>query len=327
MNRLFRRDTGINLLRLLSAFTREVLAVYWTLLKVMVPALIVVKLLDLAGATAALAYVLAPLMALVGLPDTLGIVWAAAMLTNIYTALVVFVEYGTQQPLSVAQVTVLGSMILVAHSLPLEGAVAKATGVNWRATLAIRIGGALALGALLNLAYAFSGTLQHESRMLWQPPPSDSGPLTWILDQFAMLALVLVVIAILMAGLKLLRVLGIERVMHALLAPLLKLIGIRREAANITIIGTTLGLSFGAGLLIREVRSGALSRRDVFLTMGFLGLCHSVIEDTLLILLLGADLSGILWARLGFALVVVAVLARLPQLNRRLAEVPGPQQG
>lgn len=303
-------------------FVRDVLSVYFTLLKIMVPALIVVKALDMLGATAALAWLLAPLMALVGLPDTLGIVWAAAMLTNIYTAMVVFLDYGLQQPLSVAQVTVLGVMILVAHSLPVEGAVAKATGVSWRTTLCLRIGGALVLGGLLNLVYTLTGSLQHDSRMVWQPATADASLTGWALDQAAMLAMVLVVIAALMGGLRLLRVLGVERLMHALLAPVLKLIGIRREAANITIIGTTLGLSFGAGLLIREARSGALTRRDVFLTMGFLGLCHSVIEDTLLILLLGADLSGILWARLGFAVVVIALLARLPPLQRRLAEAP-----
>lgn len=300
-------------------FAGEVWSVYFTLLKVMVPALIVVKLLDLVGATAVLAQGIGPLMQLVGLPESMGIVWAAAMLTNIYTGMIVFVEYAAHEPLTVAQVTVLGSMILVAHSLPVEGAVARAVGVSWRATIALRVGGALALGMLLNLAYGLSGTLQAESRLLWQPLPVDDSLAIWALDQLRLLLFVLVAIATLMAMLRLLRALGVERLMHWLLSPVLRLIGIRREAANITIIGTTLGLSYGAGLLIREARQGALSRRDVFLTMGFLGLCHSVIEDTLLILLLGADLSGILWARLAFALLVIGVLARLSFLDRRLA--------
>lgn len=300
-------------------FAGEVWSVYFTLLKVMVPALIVVKLLDLVGATAVLAHGIGPLMQLVGLPESMGIVWAAAMLTNIYTGMIVFVEYAAHEPLTVAQVTVLGSMILVAHSLPVEGAVARAVGVSWRATIALRVGGALVLGMLLNLAYGLSGTLQAESRLLWQPLPVDDSLAIWALDQLRLLLFVLVAIATLMALLRLLRVLGVERLMHWLLSPVLRLIGIRREAANITIIGTTLGLSYGAGLLIREARQGALSRRDVFLTMGFLGLCHSVIEDTLLILLLGADLSGILWARLAFALLVIGVLARLSFLDRRLA--------
>ena len=294
------------------AFGRDVGGVYLSLLRVMVPALVVVKALEMAGATAWLALALSPLMTLVGLPDAMGIVWAAAMLTNIYTALAVYVELGAHASLSVAQVSVLGSMILVAHSLPVEGAVARATGVGWGATLALRFGGALALGAVLNLLYGATATLQQPARMLWTPPAGGSASLgQWVLDQLLMLAVVFFVIAALMALLRVLRAIGVERLMHWLLAPLLRLIGVGREAGNITIIGATLGLTFGAGLLIREARSGALSRRDVFLAMSFLGLCHSVIEDTLLILLMGADLSAILWARLLFAVVVTALLARL----------------
>lgn len=293
-------------------FLRDLGGVYWTLLKVMVPALIIVRLLDELGATQWLAALLGPLMGLVGLPDAVGVVWAAAMLTNIYTGMVLFFGMASEVSLSVAQVTVLGSMILVAHSLPVEGAVAKAAGVPWAATLALRLGGGLALGLLLHLAYSLSGTLQEPAQLLWQPTlVPDVGWLAWALAQLRMLGLILVVIASLMLLLKLLRAIGVERWIHALLAPVLRLIGIGREAGNITVIGFTLGLSFGAGLLIREARSGVLGRRDLFLTMSFLGLCHSVIEDTLLILLLGADLSGILWARIAFALAVIAVLARL----------------
>jgi hypothetical protein len=41
----------------------------------------------------------------------------------------------------------------------------------------------------------------------------------------------------------------------------------------------------------------------VFTSLIFLGFCHSLIEDTLLVLLLGAHLWGILWFRLVFAFV------------------------
>jgi spore maturation protein SpmB len=305
-----------------KGFVLDVVTVYRILLKVMVPALIIVKALDLAGGTAWLAWLLAPAMSVVGLPGEMGIVWAAAILTNIYTAMIVYASLALSEPLTVAQVTVLGVMVLVAHSLPVEAAVAKAAGVSWRATLTLRLGGALALGGLLNLVYSTGGWLQTPSRLLWQPAAVEPGLAAWALDQLWMLAGIFFVIAVLMAILRLLRLLGIERLMHVLLAPVLKLIGIRREAANITIIGTTLGLSFGAGLLLKDARSGTLSRRDIFLTLGFLGLCHSLIEDTLLILLLGADLSGVLWARLAFALLVIGTLARLPAVSRRLAESP-----
>jgi hypothetical protein len=286
--------------------------VYWTLLKVMLPALVVVKAADMAGVTGWLATLLAPSMHLVGLPDAIGIVWATAILTNLYTAIAVYASFASAEPLTVAQVTVLATMMLVSHALPVEGAVARASGVRWRSTLLLRLGGALALGALLNLLYASTGTLQQAATLHWQAPPPEAALLPWALAQLRMLAWVFAVILALMTLLQMLRAIGVERAMHAMLAPLLALIGIRREAANATVIGITLGLSFGGGLLIRETRSGALTRRDIFLVMSLLGLCHSVIEDTLLVLLLGADLSGVLWARLAFALLVVGLIARWP---------------
>jgi len=287
---------------------------YLLLIRLMIPALIAVKALDMMGGTYLLAALLEPVMYLVGLPAEVGIVWAAAMLTNIYTGLALYADLGLATPLSIAQVSVLGTMILVAHSLPVEGAVAKATGVPWPATLLIRIGGALVIGGLLNAWYSLTGTLQEPAAMLWRPEAADPSLLSWALSQLKALAMIFGIIVALMALLRVLKKLGIERLMHAMLAPLLRMIGIGREATNVTIIGFTLGLSIGAGLLIREARTGKLSARDIFLTMAFLGLCHSVIEDTLLILLMGADLSAILWTRLVFAIAVTALIARLGRL-------------
>jgi hypothetical protein len=89
------------------------------------------------------------------------------------------------------------------------------------------------------------------------------------------------------------------------------LIGIKREALPMSLIGMTLGLAYGGGLLIREAEKGTISGRDIFASFALLGLCHSLIEDTLLIALIGAELHGILWARLAFALIIIALLTRL----------------
>ena len=303
----------------LKRLLHDAFSSYLVLIRLMVPALILVKALDMMGGTHLLAGLLGPAMQIVGLPAEVGIVWAAAMLTNIYTGIALFADMSAGVPLTVAQVSVLGTLILIAHSLPVEGAVAKATGVSWSATLLIRVGGAIVLGALLNAYYSATGSLQEPAIMLWQPEATDPSLLAWALAQLQTLVMIFVIIVLLMALLRILKALGVERLMHAMLAPLLKVVGIGREASNVTIIGFTLGLSIGAGLLIREAKTGQMSHRDIFLTMAFLGLCHSVIEDTLLILLMGADLSAILWIRLAFAILVTALLARLGRV------IPQPQ--
>ncbi len=298
----------------------EAWAVYWTLLKVMVPALLIMKALEILGVTALFAQWLAPLMSPLGLPEPLSLVWAATLLTNIYTGLVIFFEVTGDTPLTVAQVTVLGTLMALGHSLPIEGAVARLAGVPWWLTLLLRVGGAWLLGWLLHLSYSLGDWLQYANHVAWEPSVRDTTLVAWLQGQATTLATIFVVIFALMGFLGLLRWLGVERLVHKLLYPLLRLLGIGPAAANITVIGITLGLSFGAGLLLREAHSGRLTPRDILLTLCFLGLCHSLIEDTLLIMLLGADLSGILWARLTFALVIIALIARLPWLDR--AQLP-----
>ncbi len=312
--------TGMNIVFRESGYLiKESGRVYWTLLKVMVPALLIVKGLDMLGGVTLLGHLLSPIMQLVGLPDEVGIVWATFMLTNIYAGMLVFFNLGIAENLSVAQVTVLGVLALLGHSLPVEGAVAKRMGVGWRATLALRFGGALVLGFILHQFYSHFDLLQQPSELLWQPPAStDPSFIGWCLNQIETFAWIYVIILTLMTLLKLLRVLGVERLMHMVLYPVLRMLGIGKDAANVAVIGTVLGLTFGAGLLIKEAESGRLTKRDIFLTIGFLSLCHSVIEDTTLVLLLGADLSGVLWARLAFALIVIAVLARVSFVTKRL---------
>jgi len=97
----------------------------------------------------------------------------------------------------------------------------------------------------------------------------------------------------------------------------LKLIGIGPKASTITIIGFTLGLAYGGGLIINESQSGRIDRKDVFYSLTLMGLCHSMIEDTLLMMLIGGHLSGIFWGRLLFGLVAMAILV---QITRRLPQ-------
>ena len=298
---------------------RETVQVYGVLLRIMVPALIIVKALQELGALDLMGVALGPAMALVGLPAVLGIVWATTLLTNMFTGIIVFYDIAAGLELTVEQVTVLGTMMLLAHSIPIEGAVARRAGVPWWVTIVLRVGGALALGSLLHLVYSRFDLLQEPLVRVWQPAASDGSLQSWVFAQLQTLAMVFVVILSLMLMLKLLRRIGLEKLIHIALTPLLRLFGLGRSAANVTVIGVALGLTYGAGLLIKDLDEGTLSRRDAYIALCFLGLLHSLIEDTLLILALGADLSGILWARLVFGIVVIAILARLmPSPERQL---------
>lgn len=293
---------------------REILTdsyrVIHTLFRVMIPAIIIVKLLTELGAAKWLGLIFAPLMGWMGLPPEAGLIWASAMLTNIYTGVVIFFSTPGTEHWNIAQVTILGTLLLSAHNLPVELRVAQKAGCRIIPQLVLRVGGGILLGMLLHLVYQHSDAMQATNPVPWTPQTHDPGLAGWALSQLKTLLWTAVVIVLLLTALRLLRLLGIERLLEWLLRPVLRLIGIAPGALSITLIGMTLGLAYGGGLLIREAERGDIAPTDIFAAISLLGLCHSLIEDTLLVMLLGAELSGILGARLAFALVVIALLSR-----------------
>lgn len=289
----------------------EVWVIFSSLMKIMIPALLVVRCIELLGWIEALGTMIQPLMILVGLPGETGLVWMAAMMGNIYTGMAVFYQLGLAEQLSIAQVSVISSMMLIAHSLPVEVAIARTIGISLWFTLLLRVGGAFIFGFIVYQTHSGLGLLQTPAPQLWQPETTDTSWIAWLLTQGQTIVMALVIIAALTLFLRILRVLGVESLIHFLLAPILRLLGIATVASNIIIVGLTLGLSFGGGLLINEARRGHIAGKDIFLSMAFLGLCHSLIEDTLLMMMLGADFGTIVIARLAFSLLAILILSRL----------------
>ena len=70
------------------------------------------------------------------------------------------------------------------------------------------------------------------------------------------------------------------------------------------------GISYGAGVLIPQAQSGELSRKQVFLTALFLCMCHAVIEDTLLFVLVGANAWVVVLTRFVAAMAIVYLFSR-----------------
>ena len=107
---------------------------------------------------------------------------------------------------------------------------------------------------------------------------------------------------------KLLKYLEIIDKLNRLMEPALERLGMSKKAAPLTIIGTTLGISYGGGIIIKETQSGNLSKKDAFLSVSLMGLSHSLLEDTLLMMTLGASLVGILLGRVIFSILIMIIL-------------------
>jgi hypothetical protein len=64
-------------------------------------------------------------------------------------------------------------------------------------------------------------------------------------------------------------------------------------------------------LIIRETSTGKMARQEVFNSMALMGLCHGLVEDTLLMAAIGGKFGGILWGRIVFSLIVTFFLVRI----------------
>ncbi|MBB5021942.1 nucleoside recognition domain-containing protein [Desulfurispira natronophila] len=283
------------------------------LFRILIPIIIIIKILQELGLVELLGQAMAPLMALVGLPGSMGIVFATALLTNLYGGMIAFAALFAAENLTVAQVTVLATMMLVAHNFPIELAVARKAGVRLGAAFLIRFLGAFAVGALLFHTYRLGDWLQRDAILLWSPPAADPTLVQWALGEVRNLLAIFVIILVLVIALKIMERLRINHALEWLLRPVLSRMGIGPAATNITLVGMVLGLAYGGGLIIREAQSGKIPPRDVFASLALMGLTHSLIEDTLLMMLMGGHISGLLWGRLVFSIIVVFLLMKVMQ--------------
>lgn len=299
------------------ALIKETWLTSWELIRITIPIAVITKILDEFGLISYIGLLLEPVMSLVGLPGSLGIVWATGMLTNLYAGIAVFAAIAPELGLTAGQVTVLCSMMLFAHSLPIELSVTKRAGVSIIPIAILRIGGAIIFGYLLNICCIGFGFWQEEALMLFTPSPSAGGIFTWITGLIQNLGLIVLIIFCIVLGMRGLRAIGFLRLIEVILAPVLPLFGMSKKAAPITVVGMIMGIGYGGALIVRETATGKMEREEVFNAMALMGLCHGLVEDTLLMVAIGGKIGGVFWLRTFFALLVIFLMVKLlSNINR-----------
>lgn len=302
-----------------SSVIRESLKVSLDVLKVVLPIIIAVEAIKYFGLVDGLGRVLDPLMQSLGLPGAFGIVWATAIVTHLYAAVGAFVLIAPDYHLTVAQVTVLGAVMLVAHSLPLEIRIAQRAGGRWWLLLALRLAGAYLYGIALHLLFSTADWLAHEAVVSWPVPQTSTRNWgDWALEQALMMLTIFFAVFALILAMTSLEHSGIKGRIASFLAPAMRIVGIGKEASSIAVVGGLLGMVYGGALIISEARAGSAPGRDTFLCLVFMGLFHSAIEDTLLMMAIGGSIWGLLVGRLIFALVVTYLFCLL---TRRYSDI------
>ncbi|WP_296105658.1 nucleoside recognition domain-containing protein [uncultured Agrobacterium sp.] len=289
--------------------SRETLAIYWLLVKITVPISLLTEVLSRLGVVEAVAPAFGPVMNAVGLPPELGLAWLTAMLVGVWGAVPLLFTLVPMSELSTADVTVFSALVLFAHGLPLEQKIIQKAGPGMVATTMLRILGGFIYALILHRLFQMTGWLSAPVAPAWVPGAVTPDWSIYLLGLAETMIMMLVVLLLLSWSLEVLKVTGVLGVMMKGIEPLLGLAGIKGEAGHLTAIGLFLGISYGAGLLIREARSGIIAPRQIFLSCVFMGFAHSIIEDTLLMVSLGADIYSTLIGRVIFAIGATAALA------------------
>ena len=114
----------------LKELVQDIIMVSWSLFRVMIPTLIVVKIAQDLGVVDILDIWLKPITELIGLPASLSIVLTTTMLTNPYAGLIVLASLDMPFGLTVAETSILASFMLFAHALPVESVISRQAGTK-----------------------------------------------------------------------------------------------------------------------------------------------------------------------------------------------------
>ena len=269
--------------KILVNIFQETTKIFWILFKVILPVVIVIRALELIGAIPFLAKFLEPLTSFIGIDGSLGLVWMAAILVNIYAGLAAFASLQAIFDYSVAETTILGLIILIAHSLPIEVAIAKKSRISWIFNLSFRFINAIVAGKILNLIFTKYELFNEPNQSVLQVPNELVSNFEWATLQIQNFFIIFLIIFFIISTINILKALGVWSLIINIMKIPLSYLGMSEKVANIILIGLTLGISFGGGFLIEESKKNNISKKDILLSLSFLSLCHSIIEDLSLI--------------------------------------------
>ena len=290
---------------------KNIFEITYELFRIMIPTLIIVKILQELGFVDILNNLLSPLMFLVGLPEEIGIVVTTTILTSPYTGLAVLAGLPLENGLTSAQASVLGLLILFAHSLPIEALICRRAGVRIRATIFVRLILGFLFCVMLHQFLNATNLLSSQATIII--PFSEPSPilLDCVFNQIKTLLIIFIIIVLIVILIEIFKYIGIQRLIELSLKPFLNLIGVGERASTIAVVGVTLGIGFGGGLLIQEVKSGKIKYKDVFGVITLIGMLHSVIEDTGLVSLMGANIFITLLLRCILTLLCVYLILKI----------------
>ncbi len=290
----------------------------WWMIRITVLISFGVMLLQYFGIIAKISEWLTPLFSYLGLQGEAALVFISGALVNIYAAIAVIETVG----FDARSITILALMCLCAHNLILETAIQKKTGSSAVRMVVLRLLFAIVCGFLLNKILP-KGVIDSAVKTIVVKETNLTVVLVhWAVNTLALVAKMFTIIITLTVLQRVLADLGVMRWVSKIFRPLLRIFGLPAKTSFLWIVSQTLGLAYGAAVMIEEKESGKVNKKELDLLNHHIAVSHSNIEDLLLFVTVGASVFWMLFLRILFA--IVAVWERRLEIKIKSPSQPSP---
>ncbi|XOB60962.1 nucleoside recognition domain-containing protein [Campylobacterota bacterium DY0563] len=270
----------------------------WIIIKLVIPIYIFAEVLYYYNILSYISFLVEPLTTFLDLPKEAALSILSGVFLNLYAA----IAFAAPLDLSAKEWTILGVFLGICHSLIVETAVMKKIGLPNGYSILLRVIGGVIVAFLVTF-------LPNE---LFNSDVSNA-----IVEKKEYANLLDVLVKSLIGSIKLtIEIIILISLIILFMDYVKSRAFIKKFEKNLSrnfsiFVGVILGITYGAGILIKEAKSSSLTKRDIFFIGTFLMICHAIIEDTLLFVIFNANLYIIVVFRVIAAIIFSVFLLKL----------------
>ncbi|MGN0033144.1 MAG: nucleoside recognition domain-containing protein [Candidatus Limimorpha sp.] len=283
-----------------SATTSALKIIAW-LVKIMVGVSFGIMLLKYFGIIGVVSRWLTPVFSSFGLPGEAALAYVSGYFVNCYTAMAVM----SAMDLGPRSTTILAVMVLCSHNIIVESTVQHKTGSSMIRIIIVRTLSAFFLGFILNLIMPGRTSYTETEFFTTERLPFLDMFLDWIKQTVKTVSLMVVLVYLLSLLQRILKEFGVIEAIARFLRPIMLFFGLPPETAFLWLVANTLGLAYGAAVMIDETEQGTTTKEQNDILNHHICVSHSNLEDLLLFTAIGGNFLWMLLSRWAMSLILV----------------------
>ena len=281
--------------------TPSALKTIWWLTKIMVSVSFAIMLLQYFGIIEVISRWLTPVFSSFGLPGEAALAYVSGYFVNCYTAMAVM----SSLHLDMRAATILAVMVLCSHNMIVETTVQAKTGSSALRIVVIRTLSAFILAFVLNKIMPGQFEKTVTEAVTTENITFVEMLKNWALRTVKTVGLMIVLVYALTLLQRILNEFGIIEHIANFLKPVMVFFGLPPRTAFLWLVANTLGLAYGAAVMIDETEHGSTTKEENDLLNHHIGVSHSNLEDLLLFTAIGGNFLWMLLSRWAMSLLLV----------------------